>query len=383
MSRSYLQTRGGWRVACSGQARTLAIASPDAISRTSVVQTDKRGAQPMGSNVIEIEGLHKHYRRRKGHSVAVDGLDLAVPEGGVFGFLGPNGSGKTSTIRCVVGLARPTKGTLRLLGKAVPEGLTESLRNVGAIVETPALFPSMSGKANLELLGAIDGIGKKRVAQVLEEVGLAEREGDQVKKYSLGMRQRLALGAALLKDPALLILDEPANGLDPAGMRTVRELLRRLASEGRTVFVSSHLLSEIQQTCDRVAILHRGRCVTQGTVAEVIAAAGHTESMVVGVDDLEGAMAVLQSAQIPATRVDGRLVIALPRSEATRISRTLGEQGHWVCELQPNERSLEDLFLELTDGLEQDRTDWASTESMNAGLMKAESLSAPRNEVSQ
>ncbi len=317
----------------------------------------------MGSNVIEIDGLHKHYRRRKGHSVAIDGLELVVPEGGVFGFLGPNGSGKTSTIRCIIGLARPTRGSVRLLGKAVPDGLTESLRSVGAIVETPALFPTMSGKENLELLGAIDGIGKKRVAHVLEEVGLAERGGDLVKKYSLGMRQRLALGAALLKDPALLILDEPANGLDPAGMRSVRELLRRLADEGRTVFVSSHLLSEIQQTCDRVAILHRGRCVSQGTVAEVIAAAGHTESMAVIVDDLAGALAVLHRAGIAATRIDDHLQVALGKSEATRISRTLGEHGHWICELKPNERSLEELFLELTDGLELDRMQSAITAS--------------------
>ena len=332
----------------------------------------------MGPNVIEIDGLHKHYRRRKGHSVAIDGLDLVVPEGGVFGFLGPNGSGKTSTIRCIVGLARPTRGSVRLLGKSVPDGLAESLRQVGAIVETPALFPSMSGKANLELLGAIDGIGKKRVAQVLEEVGLADRSGDQVKKYSLGMRQRLALGAALLKDPALLILDEPANGLDPAGMRSVRELLRRLAGEGRTVFVSSHLLSEIQLTCDRVAILHRGRCVTQGSVAEVIAAAGHAESMTVVVEDLTGAMKVLHQAGIPATRFDGHIHVALAKSEAPRISRTLGEHGHWICELKPNERSLEELFLELTDGLDLDGNESASTESASTESARIESKGALR-----
>lgn len=305
----------------------------------------------MATNVIEIKGLRKEYRRRRGATVAVDGLDLAVPEGGVFGFLGPNGSGKTTTIRCMLGLARPTKGTIRLLGREVPEGLPKSVRRVGAIVEAPALFPTMSGRDNLQLLGAIDRIGRRRVDAVLEEVGLAERAGDAVKKYSLGMRQRLALAAALLKDPALLILDEPANGLDPAGMRSVRELVRRLAAEGRTVFVSSHLLSEIQQTCDRVAILSRGRCVTQGTVAEVSAAAGHGAAMLVTVDDLPGALVVLDRAGIPAERGDGHLRVAVAPSEAARVSRALGEEGHWVRDLRPEERTLEDLFLEVTDEL--------------------------------
>lgn len=303
----------------------------------------------MGTNVIEIDGLRKEYRRSRGRTVALEGLDLEVPEGGVFGFLGPNGSGKTTTIRCVLGLARPTKGSVRLLGRAVPDGLAASIRQVGAIVESPALFPTMSGRGNLELLGAVDHIGKRRITEVLEEVGLSDRADDQVKKYSLGMRQRLALAAALLKDPALLILDEPANGLDPAGIRSVRELLRGLAREGRTVFVSSHLLAEIQQTCDRVAILNRGRCITQGTVAEVSAAAGHAATMLVTVDDLPGALAVLDRAGIPAERGDGHLRVAVAAPDADRISRTLGEQGHWVRELRPEERSLEDLFLEMTD----------------------------------
>jgi ABC-type multidrug transport system ATPase subunit len=305
----------------------------------------------MARNVIEIEGLCKEYRRRRGTTVAIAGLDLAVPEGGVFGFLGPNGSGKTTTIRCVLGLARPTKGSVRLLGHPVPEGLAAAIPGVGAIVESPALFPTMTGRSNLELLGAIDRIGMRRVEAVLEQVGLAERGDELVHKYSLGMRQRLALAAALLKDPALLILDEPANGLDPAGMRSVRELLRRLAGEGRTVFVSSHLLSEIQQTCDQVAILSRGRCVTHGTVEEVSAAAGHGAAMLVTVSDLPGALAVLGRAGIPAERVDGHLRVAVAASEAEAISRTLGEQGHWVRDLRPDERSLEDLFLELTQDL--------------------------------
>src|SRR4051794_7915514 len=245
--------------------------------------------------VIEIEGLRKEFPRRKGRVVAVDGLDLRVPEGGVFGFLGPNGSGKTTTIRCLLGLVRSTAGTVRLFGRPVPAGLAEGLRHVGAIIETPALFPTMTGRENLRLLARLAGIGNQRVDDVLGGVGLDDRAGHLVKTYSLGMRQRLGLAAALLKDPALLVLDEPANGLDPAGIREVRELLRGLGAEGRTVFVSSHLLSEVEQTCDAVAILDRGRCVTQGAVAEVLASRGPVD-MLVKTADLGAAQHVLRHA---------------------------------------------------------------------------------------
>jgi ABC-type multidrug transport system ATPase subunit len=220
------------------------------------------------TNVIEIEGLRKAYRRRRGMTVAIDGLDLTVPEGGVYGFLGPNGSGKTTTIRCLLGLARPAAGTIRLLGRPVPEGLRDAVRRTGAIVETPAMFPTITARENLRLLASVDRIGPRRVDEVLAVVGLADRADDLVKRYSLGMKQRLGLAAALLKDPELLMLDEPANGLDPAGMREVRQLLRRLADDGRTVFVSSHILAEIESTCDHVAILAQGRLVTHGTVDE-------------------------------------------------------------------------------------------------------------------
>lgn len=305
------------------------------------------------TNVIEIEGLGKTYRRRKGTTVAVDGLDLVVPEGGVYGFLGPNGSGKTTTIRCLLGLARPTAGSLRLLGRPVPEGLGEAIRRTGAIVETPALFPTMSGRENLELLGAIDGIGPRRVRKALETVGLGDRGDDLVKKYSLGMRQRLALAAAMLKEPEILILDEPANGLDPAGMREVRELLRTLAAEGRTVFVSSHILAEIEQTCDRVAILSAGRCVTHGSVEEVISNAGRRASVLVRVDDLAVGADALRRAAFGVERVDGFLRVDAQPERSADISRTLAESGQWVTELRPERYSLEDIFLELTTTAEE------------------------------
>src|SRR5688500_11400837 len=225
----------------------------------------------MASTVIEVHGLRKEYRKfRGGQTVALAGLDLEVPAGGVYGFLGPNGSGKTTTIRCLLGLAQPTAGVCRLLGAAAPSDVGTVIRRVGAIVETPALFPTMSGRRNLSLLARTEGIGGAAVDRALERVGLAERAGDQVRTYSLGMRQRLGLAQALLKDPEILLLDEPANGLDPAGIKEIRELLRSLGDEGRTVFVSSHLLVEIQHTCDRVAILTERRCIASGTVEDVL-----------------------------------------------------------------------------------------------------------------
>ena len=299
-------------------------------------------------DVIEVVGLRKQYRRlRGGARVAVDGLDLAVPEGGVFGFLGPNGAGKTTTIRCLLGLVAPTAGTCRLLGADVGAQLSQVIGRVGSIVETPALFPTMSGRRNLELLGRLHGIGRRRVVETLELVGLGERGDDLVKRYSLGMRQRLGLAAALLKDPEVLLLDEPANGLDPAGIKEVRELLRGLGGEGRTVFVSSHLLSEVRQTCDQVAILARGRCVATGPVAQVLAS-GHSAGLLVRLDDLERGRAILAAAGIPAASDGEVLHVALPPGEAATVTKALAGQGLYLTELRPDEADLETVFLELT-----------------------------------
>ncbi len=300
------------------------------------------------ANVIEIEGLRKCYRRRRGTTVAIDVLDLAVPEGGVFGFLGPNGSGKTTTIRCLLGLARPTDGHLRLLGRAVPTGLRESIARTGAIVETPALFPTMTARENLRLLASIDGIAVRSVDEVLDQVGLGDRAGELVKRYSLGMKQRLALAAALLKDPDLLILDEPANGLDPAGMREVRLLLRRLADEGRTVFVSSHILAEIEATCDRVAILAGGRCVAHGTVDDVVATTGFRPSVLVRVADLEAGERALRTACFAVERVGDRLRVDVAPESAGDVSRVLAQADQWVTELHADRWTLEDVFMTLT-----------------------------------
>ena len=299
-------------------------------------------------DVIETEGLRKVYRRMRGpDTVAVDGLDLTVPEGGVFGFLGPNGSGKTTTIRCLLGLVRPSAGAARLLGADVRTGLPDVVARVGSIVEAPALFPTFSGRRNLALLARLQGIGPKAVDDVLERVGLAERAGHLVRTYSLGMRQRLGIAAALLKDPALLILDEPANGLDPAGIKEIRELVRRLGHEGRTVFVSSHLLTEIQATCDRVAILTRGRCVAAGPVTDVLST-GRSRALVARLDDLDAGAAALRAAGIAATVSGDALRVDVAPSEAARVSETLAGARLWLTELRPQEVSLEDVFLELT-----------------------------------
>jgi ABC-2 type transport system ATP-binding protein len=304
-------------------------------------------------DVIEVLGLRKEYRRfRRGRTVAVDGLDLAVPEGGVFGFLGPNGAGKTTTIRCLLGLVRPSAGGCRLLGADAPGGLSSVVGRVGSIVETPLLYPRFSGRRNLELLGAIAGVGRTRALEVLEQVGLAERGDDLVKTYSLGMRQRLGIGAALLKDPELLILDEPANGLDPAGIVEVRELLRSLGHEGRTVFVSSHILSEVQHTADRVAILSAGRAVAVGPVGEVLRA-GRSEGLLVRVDDPAAGLRALADAGIAAATDDGLLRVELPATGAAAVTKALADRGLYLSELRVDEADLETVFLELTRGTEE------------------------------
>jgi ABC-2 type transport system ATP-binding protein len=300
--------------------------------------------------VIEIAGLRKEYHRFFGDNrIAVDRLDLSVPEGGVFGFLGPNGSGKTTTIRCLLGLVAPSAGTCRVLGADVRSALPRVIGQVGAIVETPAFFPSFSGRRNLQLLAKLDGIGDRAVDDALERVGLSDRAGDAIKRYSLGMRQRLGLAAVLLKDPAVLILDEPANGLDPAGIREIRILLRQLGDEGRTVFVSSHQLGEIQHTCDRVAILRAGRCIETGSVRDVLTN-GRGAGLLVRVDDMPAAVAVFTAAGIRTHRsADGLLLVDHPPAAAGHVTELLARQRLWVTELRPQELSLEDVFLELTE----------------------------------
>ncbi|WP_460459285.1 ABC transporter ATP-binding protein [Angustibacter peucedani] len=308
----------------------------------------------MTSPALEIQGLRKTYRRRrKPPERALDGLDLHVDAGGVHGFLGPNGSGKTTTIRVLLGLARADGGTARLFGHEVPRQLPDVVGHVGALVENPLFLPGMSGRTQLQLLAQSVGVPRTRVEAVLERVRLGERADERVKGYSLGMRQRLGIAAALLKDPRLLILDEPSNGLDPAGMKEMRELVRELGADGHTVFLSSHLLGEVQQVCDHVAILSKGRCLVQGPVREVLKA--HTTGgVVVGVPDVNAAYAVLREAGYDVYGLpDGRIQVGTTGKrleDPALVTRLLGERGLWVSELSPVAADLESAFLEITRG---------------------------------
>jgi ABC-2 type transport system ATP-binding protein len=300
--------------------------------------------------LIEIEGLRKEfYRFRKGRVVAVDNLDLRVPSGGVFGFLGRNGAGKTTTIRCLLGLAKMSKGKMSVFGNVMPHSLPAVANRIGSVIETPAFVPSMTGSQNLILLAAEIGIDRKTVEERLEQVGLTTRSLDLVETYSLGMKQRLGLAAALIKDPELLILDEPANGLDPAGIREIRELIRSLGNEGRTVFLSSHLLSEVQQICDQVAIIDRGRLVTSGTVEELLNAT-QTDRIRARTTDLSKAQDILKNSGFQVEIDSDSLLIDGAKNDAARINETLGKQNVWLSELTQERISLEDLFIELTGG---------------------------------
>jgi ABC-2 type transport system ATP-binding protein len=301
---------------------------------------------------IEFEDVRVSYRTRRGVVTALAGLDLTVPEGGVFGFLGANGAGKTTAIRAAVGLLRGAKGRIRVLGADAPRGLGAVIDQVGAIVEQPSFFPNFSGRLNLELLARSRGLDD-RVDAVLDQVDLLERADSRYATYSLGMKQRLAMAAALLKDPALLIFDEPANGLDPAGMLEVRTLMRGLAADGRTVFVSSHILSEVEQTCDRVAIVAKGRCIAAGSVNELLRSkTGRYRVKVAG--DLNGQVEGMlgRAGWVATSDGDGALIGDVGNTESHEITRCLAAAGMYVSELTPVSRSLEDVFLELTETAE-------------------------------
>jgi ABC-2 type transport system ATP-binding protein len=299
--------------------------------------------------VIEVDSLHKSYRRRRGGRVrAVNGLDLSVRAGGVFGFLGPNGSGKTTTIRCLLGLSRPSSGHCRMLGAESPSELPDVIARVGSLVESPGLNPGVSGRQTLAVLATTARLGRRAVETTLERVGLAERADDLVRGYSLGMRQRLGIAVALLKDPELLVLDEPANGLDPAGIREVRELIRDLGAEGRTVFLSSHLLSEVEHVCDEVAIVADGRTVAHGAVVDVLASA-RPAAMWVKVTDIAGATATLCHAGFHVEPDGDRIRVEVAADRADRVTRALVAQNHFPSELRPVETTLEDAYFALTD----------------------------------
>jgi ABC-2 type transport system ATP-binding protein len=290
---------------------------------------------------VHTRELTKRYR---GGVTAVDGVNLTVHPGEVYGFLGPNGAGKTTTLRMLLGLIRPTAGTATVLGH--PPGDPRGLSRIGAMVETPAFYSYLSGRDNLRVLARYAGVPTHRVDAALDTVDLSARGLDKFATYSLGMKQRLGVAAALLKDPELLILDEPTNGLDPAGMADMRALIRQLGTGQRSVLLSSHLLTEVQQICDRVGVISGGRLIADSTVAQLRGGA----ALLLAAQPLDEAARLAAELLGPhrVQRQDGRLRCDAGPDDAARLNQALVLAGVQVSELHPVERSLEDVFLEMT-----------------------------------
>ncbi|MDR4946841.1 ABC transporter ATP-binding protein [Neobacillus cucumis] len=294
---------------------------------------------------LAVENLKKVIGKRE----IIKGLTFDLREGEVFGFLGPNGAGKTTTIRMLVGLIKPTSGTIHICGSNVAEKFQEAMSNLGCIVENPELYPYLSGYNNLlHFARMLEGIGEERIKEVTELVGLTDRIHDKVKTYSLGMRQRLGIAQALLGRPKVLILDEPTNGLDPAGIREMRQFIRFLAEqEGLSVLVSSHLLSEIQLLCDRVAIISKGTIIKIDTVEQLLA---NRERVVWRVSPLEKGKQVLGSLTAIEVKEDGTVVTEYNEQKTSEWNKQLVTAGVSVTEINRKMPVLEDLFLELTGG---------------------------------
>jgi ABC-type multidrug transport system ATPase subunit len=295
--------------------------------------------------VVETRGLRKVYRDRGRKVAAVDRLDLAVERGGVHGFLGPNGSGKTTTIRMLLGLARPDEGEINVLGQQYPAAIPAVLPRVGAVLERGQFAPDLSGRKNLELLSRAGGLPRSRVDEALDQVGLADVAKGRYRGYSLGRQRRLALAAALLKSPELLILDEPSNGLDPAGIRDMRDTIPRLAASGVTILLSSHILAEVQQLCSAVSIIGDGTLLKAGRVADLIGES--TSRTRVGVADPARAAAVLLAGGYSVVG-DGQYLVVEGHEHPEVIARRLADHGLFVHELTAIRPTLETFFLQLT-----------------------------------
>ena len=295
--------------------------------------------------VIETLELTKRFRE----VLAVDQVSITVEKGQVFGFLGPNGSGKTTTIGMLVGIITPTAGSFRLFGASEPRDLLAARARVGATLETPNFYPYLSGRDNLRIVATIKGVESDRIEECLELVGLAGRGRHRFRTYSLGMKQRLALAATMLNDPDLIILDEPANGLDPQGMKEVRDIVRILADRGKTIFLSSHLLWEVERTCTHVAIVRKGRVMEVGSVAEIVS---EQPRALVRADDDEALHAALEA--FPGTEsllaTDQGTVVTLASDDLAGLNRHLAGLGVHLSHLSRHQQSLEDVFIELTEG---------------------------------
>ncbi len=309
----------------------------------------ERPAGLNGARSDEVVLRTKQLTKQYGQRLAVDHLDLEVHRGDILGFLGPNGAGKTTTIRMALGLIAPTSGAVEVLGQDIATHGAEILPRVGALVETPALYLYMSGRDNLRAVGSVlGGVSEARIDEVLELVKLRGRDKDRVRTYSLGMKQRLGVAMALLQDPELLVLDEPANGLDPAGIVEMRDLLRRLAAQGKTVFISSHVLTEVQQICTRVAIINLGRLIADESVEELLRGQGE---FAVTVERTSEALALVKTQPWGAqARLDanGALVTPAPAGRGRDLNLFLVRAGFVPDTLAPQAQDLEQVFLTLT-----------------------------------
>lgn len=303
-------------------------------------------ASPRSNEVVlRLQHLSKQYGKR----LAVNDLSLDVHRGDIFGFLGPNGAGKTTTIRMLFGLIRPTTGSVEILGQDLDIHRAQVLPRVGALIETPALYLYLSGRDNLRAVAsALGGLPATRIDEVLEIVGLRGRQKDRVRTYSLGMKQRLGVAIALLQDPEVLVLDEPANGLDPAGIVEMRDLMHNLAAAGKTVFISSHILSEVQQICSRVAIISQGKLVTETTIEELLRGQGH---YTIQVERAEQALQLLQAqswGQSAHIDTHGAIITPAPENVGRNLNLFLVNAGFVPDSLAPMTEDLEEIFLQLT-----------------------------------
>lgn len=301
-----------------------------------------------GGPVLEVRGVTKSFK----DVVAVDNLSFSVGAGEVLGFLGPNGAGKSTTVGMILGLIQPTSGVVQIQGKDVQHNQHIVSENVGAIIENPAFYPYLSGWDNLKAHAlAVGNVPDSRINELLKLVNLNERGKDKFKTYSLGMKQRLGIASTLLTDPALVILDEPTNGLDPAGQREIRQIIPQLADQGHSVLLASHMLHEVEQVSDRVAIVRRGSLITEGSVDEMLKRGGYIE-ITVPQEQQEAAretLHVLDGVE-QVTHENGVLVVVAPLEIGSELNRSLVERGIYASAITPKRSSLESLFLELTEG---------------------------------
>ncbi|HEY0938206.1 MAG TPA: ABC transporter ATP-binding protein [Trebonia sp.] len=311
-----------------------------------ITQAERRTGEPPGASLaVRTEGLTKRF----GDRTVVDGVGLAIPRGAVCGFVGPNGAGKTTTIRMLLGLIRPSAGAGSILGESLADP-GAYLHRVGALIEAPAFYPQLSGQDNLKVLARLGQIPDSAILPALDRTGMMARALDKYRSYSLGMKQRLGIAAALLPDPELLILDEPTNGLDPAGIVEMRGLIRSFADDGITVLVSSHLIAEIEQVCDYIVMIRGGRLVHQGPVAE-LAGTQHPDIVLAPEHpgDLEPLLRFLEAAGLQAaSAADGTAVVAASSSSAAELNRLAARGGITLRQISERTRSLEDVFFQLT-----------------------------------